>query len=244
MRNNGGRVIFTHAAHSRLENTPCSACHHEIAITRPAAKGLGNAKGAPAGELPPVIPCADCHGSVDNPSFIEKHQAIYAKQGGDKSCVTCHHTRFDGLASGWDHATHAEQYASGDCSTCHHPAEFQYREGKTVRHNPQKCSNCHTAKGNKLTPTTLKAAAHAKCEPCHSDLFEQKAKGCPTCHNSTPTAADLEKGTLDKRFASCAGCHEGMPGNMDAFHKSCMGCHEKAGKGPTAKAPCAQCHTP
>ncbi len=263
MQNAGGRIVFTHRDHSETPNMTCAACHHELRVTAAGVSQAGPGPASGPGEVaarPAVMACADCHGAGDNPRFAAEHQKTYAAKG--VPCASCHHARIEGLAPGWDHAVHAEQYAAEDCTSCHHPASFSYKEGRIMAHKPQKCSNCHTAKPNKLAPTTLKDAAHARCVTCHEELFDRKAKGCPTCHNvaSAARAVPGKAGPSGKSAeSSCASCHAPLLSRMDAFHKSCMGCHDKmaaapgpdakaggtvAITGPGAKAPCAQCHTP
>ena len=263
MENSGGRIVFTHAAHSmpgQYGDIACAVCHHDINITLPSGKAgkspagaAGkNATGVAGAAQPAVMPCSSCHGAAETPGFVAAHQEKYRAQGGEASCVACHHTRFTGFSSAWDHETH-KTYASDDCTTCHHPADFEYKPGKTMEHKPQKCSNCHTTRPNPLASTTLKNATHTRCEPCHAGFFEEKTKGCDNCHSRVSTASDLaKKGDSaasgapavppSVTYAPCSSCHAPIPARMDAFHKNCMGCHDKAGKGPGSKAECKTCH--
>ncbi len=260
MQNTGGRVVFAHLAHSTpggaYGDSSCAACHHELTIGGPPVPeakggvstagigGIATATAVVAGKpSAKVAPCKSCHGAVDNPDYIAGHQKFYQAKGGDAACVACHHTRTDGFASGWDHQVHWS-YAGDDCSTCHHPLKYEARPGKIMTIKPQKCGNCHTAKPNPMTSTTLKDAAHSRCQPCHGEWLEAKTKGCRSCHTLVPLKDDLAKGTLDGRFTACGTCHAPMPNNMDAYHAKCRTCHDKVGKGPGVKAPCAQCHTP
>lgn len=237
MENPGGRVIFTHKDHSTpggvYGDAACADCHHELKI----APGAVTEK-----ETPPVMRCTACHGSADDPNFIASHQEYYRVKGGDASCVTCHHGRVDGFSEKWNHKDHWD-YA-GDCETCHHERPYEYKPGKFMNIRPQKCANCHTPKSNPLSATTRKDAGHQRCKSCHSDWFTEGSTGCATCHSLKSSAKELAEGVFDKTYPSCGSCHKPIPGAMDAFHGNCMSCHDKAGKGPGAKAPCAQCHMP
>jgi hypothetical protein len=235
MENPGGRVVFTHKAHSTSDgaygNIACADCHHDLKITPTAVQG---------NIQPKVRLCADCHVADGNEAFIKSHQERYRAEGGDAACVTCHHTRIQGFSKTWNHEDH-HGYAS-DCANCHHPERYEFKPGKTMTIEPQKCSNCHTAKANPLTSTTLKDAAHPRCESCHSDLFASGVKGCAACHSQVPLTEDVARGTPDTNYSLCKNCHKPIPGNLDAFHNKCMGCHDTVKKGPGKAAPCAQCH--
>lgn len=238
LANSQGHVVFTHKAHStpggEYGDIACAVCHHDLnmgAEAEAAAPGTS------------VIPCKSCHSAADDPSFKEKHQELYRAKGGDASCASCHHRRMEGLSDKWDHGDHID-YAQDDCTACHHPERFEFKPGEFMDVEPQACANCHSGKPNEVTTTTLKVAAHTRCESCHSDLFEDKLAGCATCHAMPKTAESPSTDAPEKDVASCATCHDSIPGNTDAFHQSCMGCHDKTQKGPGSKAPCAQCHTP
>lgn len=239
MENPGGRIVFTHKAHSTpggaYGDNNCAVCHHELNIS---SKRFGEYA------LSGIAKCTACHGAAENPNFIASHQTYYQSLGGDAACLPCHHVRMGGYAAGWNHGEHKDDYAGGDCETCHHPERYTSPSGKTTTIKKQKCSNCHSAKPNPLASTSLKDAAHAKCSQCHSDLFEEKTKGCATCHTQISLSDDLARGVLDKNFPACASCHEAIPGAIDAFHGQCMGCHDTSGKGPGKEAPCVQCHIP
>lgn len=236
MENSGGRVVFTHDAHSKpggpYGETACLDCHHELKIsTRNIKKD----------ETPEVMKCAACHSSADDPDFAARHQGWYAQNGGDPACARCHHAAFNGYSALWKHDEHID-YAGEDCAGCHHigATTSSGREMKNIR--PQRCANCHTAKPNPMTPTVIRDAGHKTCVSCHSDWLESGAAGCKTCHNAQGTADLMARGEKIPGFSSCSTCHNPMPGKMDALHGNCMGCHDKAGKGPGKAAPCAQCH--
>ena len=241
MDNQGGRVVFTHQAHSTpggaYGDISCADCHHELKI----APKKGNEPADPAA----VMNCGACHGTADDPGFIASHQERYQAKGGDASCISCHHTRITGFSAKWNHEDHWD-YAGDDCQTCHHADGKTSGSGRLLTDiKPQRCANCHTAKPNPMTATTRKDAGHAKCISCHEDLFEAKVKGCATCHGQADFASELANGTLDKKFTSCATCHAPIQGRMDAFHANCIGCHDKVKKGPgKAAADCTKCHTP
>ena len=238
MENPGGRVVFTHKAHSTpggpYGDIACADCHHDLKAAPWKIKD---------GETPPVMNCTSCHGSADDPDFVARHQEYYAQNGGDASCVSCHHAVIDGWSDKWNHKDHWD-YAGEDCATCHHTegTTASGREMKNIR--PQRCANCHTEKPNPMAATVRKDAGHQTCVSCHSDWFASGAEGCKTCHNGQSTAKLLAEGKFDKSYPSCSACHKPIPGGMDTFHGSCMGCHDKAGKGPGKQAPCAQCHAP
>lgn len=249
MENPGGRIVFTHKAHSTPGgyggDIACADCHHDLRITPGAASGSDSASGPASGNVtaqPKVMACAACHGTADNPDFIVAHQERYRAEGGEASCASCHHTRMQGLSAKWSHEDHATTYTGDDCESCHHPYRYEFRPGKAMHIKPQKCANCHTAKPNPMTASTLKDATHTRCASCHEDLFAHKARGCSTCHNQV-RLADMPAGDVTEAdFAACATCHGPIPGAMDAFHAGCMNCHDTAGKGPGKKAPCTQCH--
>ncbi len=243
LENPGGRVVFTHQDHStpggKYGNSSCAACHHELNMA-----GATGAEKATGKATPMVIPCKSCHGATDNPKFSAEHQKLYQTKGGGITCASCHHTRMKGFAKGWNHEEH--QGYAGDCVSCHHP-DYKKPSGEKVSIEPQKCSNCHTSKPSKEVPVSLKDAGHARCVSCHENLFEDKIKGCASCHEFTPstsTASEAAGKANGRHFDTCVTCHAPLPGVMDAFHNQCMSCHDKAGKGPGVKAPCAQCHTP
>lgn len=70
----------------------------------------------------------------------------------------------------FDHKGHAKRI--GDCQKCHHMSKPGDEE---------KCSDCHSAKGDKDTPS-FKEAMHLKCRNCHM-MDNKKVKGsCKECH--------------------------------------------------------------
>lgn len=238
MENPGGRVVFTHKAHSTpggsYGDNACADCHHELK----AAPWKGG-----EGETPPVMSCTACHGSADAPDFVAQHQKRYAENGGDRACVRCHHAAIAGWSGMWSHKDHWE-YTGEDCTACHHTdgATPSGREMKNIK--PQRCGNCHTEKPNPMTATVRKDAGHQTCATCHSGWIEGGAKGCATCHTVQSTTNQPAGGASGMGYPSCASCHKPVPGPLDAFHGSCMGCHDKRDNGPGKQAPCAQCHAP
>lgn len=233
MENPGGRVVFTHKDHATpggaYGDIACAACHHDLKIA------------GQEGEAPSVMLCTACHGTADDPDFIASHQDTYRAKGGDASCISCHHGSFAGLSDKWSHEAHFE-YSGEDCESCHHP-DYARKSGQIMLVKPQKCSNCHTARPNPLSPTTLKDASHIKCRTCHEELFESGSEGCATCHTFV-SSKDAAKDGKSPDYTACSTCHGAMIGGMDAYHGNCMSCHDKAGKGPGKEAPCTQCHTP
>lgn len=238
MENPGGRVVFSHKAHSTpggaYGDLDCAVCHHELKIA-PAESH--------AGALPDVMRCTSCHGSAEDPDFIVRHQEEYRARGGNAACVSCHHATVSGLSENWNHEDH-KNFAGDDCASCHHEERYEYRPGRFMNIKPQKCANCHTANPNPLAPTPLKKAAHARCQSCHSDLFDGGVSGCGTCHEMRKPGGDENGGSPITAFPACSTCHATVPSSMDAFHGRCMDCHEKKKKGPGKEAPCAQCHIP
>jgi hypothetical protein len=70
----------------------------------------------------------------------------------------------------FDHKGHAKRI--GDCQDCHHMSKPGDEE---------KCSDCHSAKGDKDTPS-FREAMHMKCKNCHA-IDNKKVKGsCKECH--------------------------------------------------------------
>lgn len=244
MENSGGRVVFTHQAHSTpggaYGDSDCAVCHHELQVAPTGVKDP---------PTPDVLACKSCHGVTEQPDFIEKHQEFYRANGGDDACIRCHHTQVKGFSKDWNHKDHWEYV--GDCTVCHHEPRIKNKSGRTMNVKPQRCRNCHTAAPNPMTDKTIRDAGHIRCESCHSEFFEAGAKGCKTCHKALPAEASLAQARaasppagLDKAFlVSCTACHTALPGGMDAFHGQCITCHEKAERGPGGKS-CQQCHTP
>jgi hypothetical protein len=70
----------------------------------------------------------------------------------------------------FDHKAHAGRV--GDCQKCHHMSKPGDEE---------KCSECHSAKGEKDTPS-FREALHLRCRNCHM-MDNRKVKGsCKECH--------------------------------------------------------------
>ena len=70
----------------------------------------------------------------------------------------------------FDHKGHANRI--GDCQKCHHMSKPGDEE---------KCSDCHSAKGDKDTPS-FKAAMHLKCRNCHMEVNKKVKGSCKECH--------------------------------------------------------------
>lgn len=239
MENLGGRVVFTHKAHSlpggSYGDNACERCHHELAVSPAEAKAAGS---------PKTMPCTACHGTADQPDFKESHQNRYRAEDGGRSCLSCHHIKIAGYSDKWSHENHWT-YAGDDCASCHH-AEGRTPGGRMIENiKPQRCANCHTANPNPMTARVVRDASHETCKSCHEELFEAKAKGCATCHAQADLAAEAAKDAPDRKLFACSACHSPISGSMDAFHAGCIGCHAEAKKGP-GKGPedCAKCHRP
>lgn len=225
LRNAGGRVVFTHADHAKWEDGNCMTCHHE-----PGSAAAADPKAAPK-----IGECGGCHRRDDDTHFAAAHQEKWSKGQDGVTCASCHHVIFAGLSDKWDHQAHFT-FAGDDCQTCHHTADTEPE--------PQACANCH-APDKPAAKVLLRDAVHAKCEPCHADLFAQKLAGCQTCHEQKPAPANLPKGAAPENFPACSSCHTTMPSRMDSFHQSCIGCHDKKKAGPgSGSDKCKQCHTP
>jgi len=70
----------------------------------------------------------------------------------------------------FDHKAHAKRI--GNCQKCHHMSKPGDEE---------KCSECHSAKGEKDTPS-FREAMHLRCKNCHM-TDNKKVKGsCKECH--------------------------------------------------------------
>ena len=239
MENQGGRVVFTHKAHSTpggaYGDNACARCHHELNVA-PDKQGYA-AQGK-------ALKCASCHGTEDVPDFKAVHQVRYRAEGGDTACLSCHHLKIAGYSNLWNHDDH-KSYASDDCATCHH-TDGKTQSGRLMTGiKPQRCANCHTKNPNAMTARTRKDAAHKSCRNCHEDQFAAGARGCRTCHAGTSLEAETASGAVNAALFTCSSCHAPLVGGMDAFHARCIGCHEEMKKGP-GKAPgdCVKCHTP
>ena len=240
MENQGGRVVFTHKAHSTpgsgYGDIACWTCHHELdmAPDREAYAAAGK-----------VMQCSACHGTADDPDFRTNHQAMYRSKGGDASCLSCHHMKIAGYSDKWNHEDHWN-YTGDDCASCHHTEGKTASSGRMMTDiKPQRCANCHTDSPNPMTARTRKDASHETCRTCHEEFFDAGAKGCTTCHGKTDLAAEVAKGSTSRELFSCSSCHAPITAPMEAFHSGCIGCHENVKKGP-GKAPddCTKCHTP
>lgn len=226
--NAGGKVVFDHKVHAEKYNIECQKCHHESPTARPN-----------------VQPCGSCHGAVgvsgspEAEAFKLEHPQRFKNDL--PSCVTCHHMEFK--PSKWGHDEHAQDYGV-DCRQCHHT-------DLDIEPEPQNCASCHDSKGDATVPA-LSTAVHSKCAPCHQEKFDEKVKGCASCHTKVPmrqVLAETGKAPLQPLYANCQSCHEGQKNadlilpRMGAFHGSCIKCHESLGKGPYKKDQCNQCHT-
>lgn len=174
---------------------------------------------------PTPVPCGACHPAEFSPAWTAAHQQELAQD----TCTRCHHATFGKLT--WSHQEHVDSYSSG-CTDCHH--------GPDIEPEPMACNSCHGDKADGNAPA-LREAVHARCETCHSDLYEKKIKGCTACHEQLP-------GTPGATQPACATCHYDaeaplLPTRMEAFHGQCMGCHETAGAGPYGEKSCSRCHT-
>lgn len=174
---------------------------------------------------PNPIACGACHPPEFDAAFAATHQTALPQE----TCTRCHHMEFGALT--WNHQEHIDMYSTG-CTDCHHEEDIEPEPGA--------CSNCHgdTDDGAMIN---LRDAVHAKCESCHTDMYEEKLAGCLHCHEQLP-------GKAGDKQPTCVSCHYGdegipLPPRMDAFHKQCMDCHETAGAGPYGDDSCSKCHT-
>ena len=212
MKNNGGNVLFAHAAHIRHTPGPCTDCHHEDRLDS-------------LGAMDSVQPCGSCHPPQFDGEYIRKHRELIADKG---ACASCHHLNMAG--SNFSHDEH-EDYAS-DCTDCHHDA--------AIEPEPQNCADCHDATGDEAMPG-LRRAVHQRCAGCHQDIFDDQLAGCSDCHAfSAPVPGD-EADTRCSRCHD-EPTEELIPTRMQAYHRGCLGCHEKMDAGPFGEGVCNQCH--
>lgn len=174
---------------------------------------------------PQPVACGACHPAEYTRPWIDAHKTALDPA----TCTRCHHATFGKLT--WSHQEHVDQYTAS-CTDCHH--------GPDIEPEPTACSSCHGDAPDGNTPS-LRVAAHVRCETCHSDLYDQKIKGCKSCHEQLP-------GVPGPAQASCVSCHYDaeaplLPTRMEAFHGQCMGCHETSGAGPFGEKSCSRCHT-
>ena len=141
----------------------------------------------------------------------------------------------------FDHKAHT-QYANVSCQSCHHELKIPERElAEATDVKAQDVFACGTCHGNKEGTTFV--ADHQK-------TFDRNdgGKTCLACHHtddlSSLQLAENAPAPKDFAFTACNSCHFTVPERMDAFHNKCFGCHDTMKKGPSSKAPCAQCHTP
>ena len=67
----------------------------------------------------------------------------------------------------FDHRGHAQRI--GKCETCHHNPDSE------------KCSDCHNAKRDGVTPS-FREAMHYKCKGCHMKTNRKVRGACQECH--------------------------------------------------------------
>jgi len=167
--------------------------------------------------------CETCHALEYNQEFTQGHAASFADK---KFCARCHHAEFGGVV--FEHDAHTDDYGA-DCTDCHHDSD--------IEPDPGSCMDCHESQGDADMPG-LRVAIHTRCEACHSDMYEEGVKGCPSCH---------EIKDPEEPYTPCLSCHyqsdeQPIPARVNAFHSGCMGCHEENQKGPYSKEDCNMCH--
>jgi len=118
--NNGGRVIFTHAAHAQDYGYECADCHHD---------GVEGAR---------PLPCGSCHPAAFDENFKANHAKAFPSRD---YCGRCHDTdpvpgmpaedrpdpdmlltrsdAFHGQCMGCHKGLDAGPYGEDSCATCH-----------------------------------------------------------------------------------------------------------------------------
>jgi len=212
MKNNGGNVLFAHAAHIRRIPGSCTDCHHE-------------GKQDSLETMSSVQSCGACHPRKFDDEYIRKHQELITDKD---TCISCHHLKMAGTT--FNHGEH-EDYAS-DCTDCHHDASMEPE--------PRDCADCHDETGSEDMPG-LRRAVHRRCEGCHQDMFDDRSAGCSNCHAFDPAVPGDEAETRCARCHD-EPTEELIPTRMQAYHQGCLGCHEKMDAGPFGDGVCNQCH--
>ncbi|GAB7022384.1 hypothetical protein JCM12178A_09420 [Salidesulfovibrio brasiliensis] len=117
--NTGGRVIFTHQAHTEEYGFDCADCHHD---------GIGQDE---------PISCGSCHPAAFDETFRAEHQKAFPDE---EACLRCHYD-VPGEELAEDNRpdtdfipTRADAF-HGQCMTCHE--EFGGPYGDDT------CYDCH-----------------------------------------------------------------------------------------------------
>jgi len=156
------------------------------------------------------------------------HQREVDRNGGEKSCVLCHHMNMPHDKYSGCYECHRDMYLPTDA--------FRHDWHASPTGGNLACVECH-ARGY------TRSAEHVKpCTDCHKDLVPE---------GSAITVDDHDLDGAEKEFR-----HLVLPGKpvkvrtyiavsyVDAMHELCIGCHAKVAlkENKPAVAQCAECH--
>jgi len=157
-------------------------------------------------------------GNRDGYGVAFAHEPHIARNGGDNSCVLCHHMNLPNDMQSECYACHRDMYQVADafkhdwhadpdggnipCGQCH-PKDVQ-RQALTV----DNCYECHTD----LIPNGSKIRFEKNMAVSYTDAMH---KQCISCHQEK-TEELIDK----KNLTECAACHEiAAPENLDELIK-------------------------
>jgi DnaJ-class molecular chaperone len=124
--NNGGKVVFSHAAHSRDYGVACEECHHES--DKPS---------------PNPVPCGSCHPKVFDENFAKNHISAFADE---RYCERCHHEGFDGKNSEPCSSCHEEKIEAlvpTELSAFHNGCMGCHKDLGSGPYQKEDCTKCH-----------------------------------------------------------------------------------------------------
>jgi hypothetical protein len=198
---------------------------------------------------PPVVRCADCHGSESwtrlNAVLAFDHDTTSFPLRGqhrDASCRSCHTTlRFAGTTS--------------DCFGCH---KRDYESAIAVNHRAAGfstgCTECHDASASSWLSSfdhdntnfpTRGIHASLRCTTCHSqNRFRGTPAECVSCHLREYAATTSPKHSTANFGTDCATCHRALTWQPAAFFPHdqwfpiSSGAHHSPGRWNT----CGDCH--
>jgi hypothetical protein len=258
---------FSHAAHLRLRDAHCTACHRDVAGSDRASdrnipaeercRACHQVEAARAGEkVDPPSACQDCHPGFDftvhlapRPSLFPAPNLIFSHArhlGRGAQCADCH-----GSLARVDLASREQLPRMATCLGCH--------DGRRA---PASCATCHptslAARGARLEthfpsgalvpgPENPLGLDHGpRFERFHAQVAARQRDQCMACHDEP----------------SCQRCHDGAarpqsihPGDYVSTHMVparqegercgachrrqtfCVACHERTGVGRNADAP-------
>jgi Ni/Fe-hydrogenase subunit HybB-like protein len=142
------------------------------------------------------------------------HDAHKQRQGGDESCVKCHH--LDRPGDSW--------------TSCHHCHADMERTRSIFDHD---LHVTRIARDEGYTGPLAGNRACAKCHDGNGPSNRENARACLDCHEDDMRMSPTEGHRQDMAI-----------GYVDALHKSCVGCHEEMGAsvGRPLLGDCDTCH--